>query len=158
MDNGIDFNNLDINVDVEGLIEDVKKVEADPDAALEFPDVPDGQYEIKIDKLELTLSKKGLPMLSGWFKIIDGEFEGSLLFMNQVITFALGLYKTKKFLRSLLNESYDDLEIEFQNFKQYNNLILDIYEIVAEKFEYIVEVTSNKKGFKDFEILQIFKK
>lgn len=157
MDNGIDFDNLDVNVDIDGLKEDVKKVEENPDAALEFPEVPDGTYEIKIEKLELTLSKKGLPMLSGWFKIVDGEYEGSMLFMNQVITFALGLYKSKKFLRSLLNESCD-MDVEFLNFKQYNNLILDIFEIVTEKFEYAVEVVSNKKGFKDYEIMQVFEK
>ena len=49
------FDKFDKMVDVEGLKQDAK------DAAenkMEFKEVPEGRYEVKIDKMELTESKR----------------------------------------------------------------------------------------------------
>ncbi|MDY4823226.1 MAG: DUF669 domain-containing protein, partial [Candidatus Onthovivens sp.] len=42
-----------------------------------FEAVPHGTYEVEVNKMELKKSKKGDPMLSIWFKIINGPHKGS---------------------------------------------------------------------------------
>lgn len=142
------------NIDIEGLKNDVKEIEKNPDQAGEYKDLPDGKYIVKIEKLELIASKKGLPMVTCWMKVIEGEDSGSMLFYNQVIHAAFGLHKANEFLKALGST----LDITFESFDQYNNLILDIYETVTENYEYQVECTTNKKGFKVYEVLEVYSK
>ena len=80
----IDFSKFDQAMDLEGLASDIQKVEENGGG--DYKEVPYGTYEVKITKLELTESKKHDPMVTAWFKILNGEYKNSLLFMNQVVT------------------------------------------------------------------------
>ena len=91
-------------------------------------------------------------MLSVWFKILDGEFKGSMIFMNQVVEQAFQVHIANEFLRSL--ES--GIEVEFKTYKQYGNLIMDIHEAISEKQEYALSYTEGKKGFNKYEITEVF--
>ena len=91
--------------------------------------VPHGTYEVEVNKMELKKSKKGDPMLSIWFKIINGQHKGSLIFYNQVLTSGFGLHNANEMLRSLDS----GVEVEFVNFKQYYEMLLDIYESVNSR-------------------------
>lgn len=52
----------------------------------EFPDVPDGKYQVKVDKVELTASKvTGNPMLKWDLVILVGPYEGQHLFRNNML-------------------------------------------------------------------------
>lgn len=117
----------------------------------EYAEVPLGDYEVKVDNMELKISKNGNPMLSIWFRIVAGDYNNNLLFMNQVINqpFQIGL--ANKILRAL----DPNKEVEFQSYSQYANLILDIFEEIDGKFEYALKY-GEKKGFSTFEILDIF--
>lgn len=117
----------------------------------EFKEVPLGDYEVKVDNMELKISKSGNPMVSIWFRIVAGEFNNNLLFMNQVINqpFQIGL--ANKILRAL----DPNKNIEFETYSQYANLIMDIYEEIDGKFEYAIRY-GEKKGFSTFEVLDIF--
>ena len=97
----VDFSKFDKAVDLEALKEDIKEVEENGGG--DFREVPHGQYEVKIHKLEQVLSKKGDPMLSVWFKVIEGQYKGSYIFMNQVITQPFQIHIAKEFLKSLLH-------------------------------------------------------
>lgn len=79
----MDFSKFDKAVDIEGLKHDIEEAKENGGNRRE---VPHGDYEVKVQKMELTESKKGDPMVSIWFKILTGEFKNSLLFYNQVIT------------------------------------------------------------------------
>jgi len=58
-------------------------------------------------------------MVSCWMKIVSGEYEGSLIFMNQVITKGFQIHIANEFLRSLESGS----DIEFNTYSQYGQLL-----------------------------------
>ena len=117
----------------------------------EYAEVPLGDYEVKVDNMELKISKSGNPMVSIWFRIVAGEFNNNLLFMNQVINMPFQIGIANKILRAL----DPNKEVEFQSYSQYANLIMDIYEEIDGKFEYAIRY-GEKKGFSTFEVLDIF--
>lgn len=140
---------FDNNVDVEGLKQDAK------DAAenkIEFKEVPEGKYEVKIDKMELKESKNGRPMVSFWMKILEGDYKGQLLFWNQVIDIGFGLHKVNEFLGSLDS----GLDVTFDSFAQYNDLLMDIHEEIDGKLEYGIKYSKTSKGFDEYEITDVF--
>ena len=143
----INWEEFDKNVDIENLEKEVQ--EASTREFGDYEDVPYGKYEVKITKLELTQSKKGDPMLSVWFEIINGENKERLIFMNQVVLQGFQIHIANEFLRSLQT----DENIEFKGYLAYNILILNIYEKIVNN-EYELEYGENKKGFKTFKILQ----
>jgi hypothetical protein len=53
----------------------------------EFEDVPDGKYQVNVEKAELVRSQtSGNPMLKWTLKILGPKFAGRLLWRNNVIT------------------------------------------------------------------------
>lgn len=144
------FEEFDKMVDTKALAEEVKNSSDTP----VYKDVPDGEYEVSIDKLELVATKEThKPMVSGWFKIVgNSEFKGQRIFMNQVIDEAFKIHIMNEFLRGLGT----DREIEFQSYTQYGNLLMDIQEEIDGKFEYGLKYTHNRKGFAQFEITEVF--
>ncbi len=145
------WDKFDKNIDVEGLKADAKEAAANNS---DFKEVPHGEYEVEVNKLELRESKKGDPMLSIWFKMLTGEYKGSLIFYNQVLSSGFGLHKANEMLRSLDS----GVEVEFESFSQYNNLLMDIAEVIDGKLEYQLSYTANKKNnkFSEYEIKDIF--
>lgn len=117
----------------------------------EFKEVPLGDYEVKVDNMELKISKNGNPMLSIWFKIVAGEFKNNLVFLNQVINIPFQISISNKILRGLAPK----MDIQFESYSQYANLIMDIQEEIDGKYEYALKY-GEKKGFNTFEILDIF--
>ena len=143
------FEKFDKEFDVAGLKEDLKSVGANKS---DYKEVPLGTYEVKIEKLELTESKAGKPMVSSWMRIISGDYKNSIIFMNQVIGSSFGLHIANDFLRSLDT----DVDVDFESFRQYHNMILDIHEAIDGKLEYALEYGENNKGFKTFKIVDVF--
>ena len=144
------FEKFDKTYNNEGLKKDIE--EAKENGGGDFKEVPTGNYEVKIEKLELKESKTNKPMVSIWFKILDGEYKNSLIFMNQLVDEGFKINIMNEFLKSL--ES--DMEIYFDSFKQYNDLLLDIHECIDGKLEYLLEYGENKKGYKTYKIKEIF--
>lgn len=142
---------FDEKIDTKGLAKDAKDA---AENSGNFETVPHGTYEVEINKMELKKSKKGDPMLSIWFKIINGSHKGNLIFYNQVLTTGFGLHNANEMLRSMDS----GVDIEFVNFKQYNNMLLDVYEAVNGQLEYALKYTENAKNkdFSDYEITDVF--
>lgn len=145
---GYDFSKWDNQVDIEGLKKDIQDAETNGG---DFKEVPLGVYEVKIKKLELKASKKGDPMVSCWMQIIDGEYKGSMLFMNQVVTRGFQLSIVKEFLRSLNS----GCEILFDSYAQFGQLLMDVAEAIDGKKEYAVDY-GEKNGFNTFKITDVF--
>ena len=139
------FSKWDKEIDTEGLQKDVEEAAANGGQG-NYKEVPHGNYEVAVQQMELKASKKGDPMVSIWFKIVsDGEYKGSMIFYNQV--------------RKMVEEMGADAPvIEFKTYKQYSELLMDIFEAVADNFEYGLKYTANKKNkdFSDFEITDVF--
>lgn len=145
----IDFSKFDKQVDLEGLKNDIKEAENNSG---DFKEVPHGNYEVKIQKLELGESKKGDPMFICWMKILSGDFKNSLIFMNQVVTQGFQIHIVDDFLRSLET----DTDIEFESYGQYADMIMDVAEAIDDAgLEYAVEYGENK-GFNTFKITDVF--
>ena len=146
-----DFSRFDDELDLEALAQEIDASEKGEGGNGEFKEVPMGNYEAKIDKLELSVSKSGKPMLTCWFKILAGEFKNSRLFMNQVIEQGFQIHIANDFLRSLDS----GLDIKFKTFKQYEQLVMDVAEAI-DGLEYAVKYGETSKGFKTFEITDVF--
>ena len=144
-----DFSKWDNQVDIEGLKHDIQ--DASQNNGGDFKEVPLGTYEVKIKKLELKASKKGDPMVSCWMQILAGDYKSSMLFMNQVITRGFQVHICNEFLRALDS----GLEVSFESYSQYAQLLMDIAEAIDGNKEYAVEY-GEKSGFNTFKIIDVF--
>lgn len=150
----IDFKKFDKAFGAESMKEEIKEIEKN---GVTFKEVPYGTYEIKVIKLEVAESKTNKPMVKGQFKVLEGEYKGSSIFMNQLIDEPFKIDIMNKFLRGL--EVYDAEEIYFENYGDYNDLLLDIAEeIEKQKLEYLLKYSENNKGFSTFEIKEVYRK
>ena len=143
------FEKWNSNADLKGLQDDIKDAQ---DNNKEYEAVPHGEYEVKLDKLELKATKKGDPMVSAWFTILQGKYKKSKLFMNQVITQGFQIHIVNTFLKSMGT----DLYIEFVDYKQYAELLLDVAEECdTNNLEFVVKYEDNK-GYDKFTITEVF--
>ncbi|MED3327502.1 DUF669 domain-containing protein [Bacillus thuringiensis] len=152
------WSKFDKKVDLEALAADVQEVEENGGG--DFEKVPDGQYEVAVEKMELTESKKGDPMIMIWFNIVDGEFEGQKIFYYKVMqpqndkAWGYQVHQNNEMLRKLWDCKEED--VKFTSFGEYADLILDIHEDIDGKFEYLLEKETDKKGYDQFKIVEVF--
>ena len=147
------WDEFDEKIDTEGLKKDAAEA---AENSGDFKEIPHGKYEVEVNKMELKKSKNDKPMLTIWFKILTGEFKSSLIFYNQVVSTGFGLHNANEFLRSLDS----GVEIEFINFKQYHEMLLDVYEAINGNLEYALDYQANSKNkdFSTYEIVDVFDK
>lgn len=143
------FEKWNSNSDLAGLKNDIKDAQENK---REYDEVPHGEYEVKLDKLELKATKKGDPMVSAWFTILEGKYKKSKLFMNQVVTQGFQIHIVNEFLRSMTT----GINIDFEDYKQYANLLLDVAEFCDENnLEFAIKYEDNK-GYDKFTITEVF--
>ena len=143
------FEKWNSNVDLRGLQKDVKDAQ---DNKREYEEIPHGEYEVKVDKMELKSSKKGDPMVSIWFTILEGKYKKSKLFLNQVIVKGFQIHIVNELLKSMKT----DLNIEFVDYKQYAELLLDVAEECdSNNLEFALKYEDNK-GYDKFTITEVF--
>ena len=143
------FEKWNSNVDLNGLQKDIKDAQ---DNKREYEEIPHGEYEVKVDKMELKSSKKGDPMVSIWFTILEGKYKKSKLFLNQVITQGFQIHIVNELLKSMKT----DINIEFVDYKQYAELLLDVAEFCDENnLEFALKYEDNK-GYDKFTITEVF--
>lgn len=146
----MDFSKFDKEVDLEGLKSDVEEAKENGD---QFSETPAGTYVCKLENLELGETKDGRPMLKGMFRVIEGDQKKRCLFMNRV------LYGTKNDANMIASaigwlDSLDSgLVVTFDSYKQFSELVLDVFEAVAD-LEYEVEYDPN--AFNSISISDIF--
>lgn len=150
MSNNI-FEKWNKNTDLAGLRNDIEEAQKDS-GNREYEKVPYGQYEVKVDKMELKPTKKGDPMVSIWFTILEGKYKNSKLFMNQVVTQGFQLNIMNNFLRSMET----GVNIEFVDYAQYADMLLDVAESCdTNKLEFAIKYEDNK-GYDKFTITEVF--
>lgn len=150
------FKKWNQQMDTEGIRNDVAEIEANKK---EYKEVPCDVYEVEINKIFLDESKNtGLPLLKVWFKIVAGEYKGSMIFMNQLLVNAngktFGLHTANEFLRQLKTS----LPVTFVDWEAYAMLLEDIKEEIEQrKMTFQLKYGQAKKGdFKTFTIEQTF--
>lgn len=135
----IDFDKIDKSVDLKGLQSDVE--EAKKNGGGDFPTIPAGKYEVKLETLEIrgTKADPNRPMLTVSFKILSGEYKNQRLFMNRVL---YGTKNDKNMIASAMGflETLDSgVPISFTSYKQFSQLILDVAEVIDGTLEYAVD-------------------
>lgn len=145
------FDKWNEQIDGAKMAEEVKEVEKNGGG--EYKEVPVGEYEVKIEKMELKESKSGAPMVSVMFRILEGEFKKSCVFMNQVVTLPFQISIINGFLRSLKT----GVTIDFDgNYEHYNNMILDVFEAIdRDKLEFLLGY-GERNGYKTFKIKEVY--
>lgn len=142
---------FDKSIDTEGLAKDVEEAAENSGRR----EVPHDTYEVAITKLELVKSKKGDPMVTCWMKILEGEYKNSLIFMNQVVTQGFQIHIANEFIRALVAEMDDPIDITFKTYSQYGNMIMDVMEAIDNNFEYKVRYYDSK-GYNAFAIEEVY--
>nr|DAW33378.1 MAG TPA: Protein of unknown function (DUF669) [Caudoviricetes sp.] len=151
MDNKSIFEKWNKSVDLQGLKADIKT--ASENQGGNFVDVPADKYEVKLAKAEVRATKNGDPMATLQFKILEGEYKGQYIWMNQVITQGFQIHIMDEFLNSLDT----GVQIDFEDYSQYNDLLMDISEeCESQKLSYALNYGVNAKGYKTFEIEEVF--
>lgn len=153
------WEDFDKNVDLEGLQKDLDEFEKNGGQQT-FKEVPHGNYEVAVEKLEMKSSKTKRPMFVAWFKIVEGEYKNSMIFMNQIIDFPLGIHKMHELLKGLTSDSENDYDFTNAGFSytKCNEQILDVFEEVHGNYEYGLEYKADSKNpqFSTFKILEVY--
>lgn len=113
---------------------------------MKFQPIEEGQYKVRLEELEASESKSGLPMVKGRFRIIAGERENAIIFYNQVIQninyswmTAMNIARVTTLLSGIVGEA-----VEFEGLVELANLI----DSIETGLEFTVEI---KYGAKDTE-------
>lgn len=130
----------------------------------EFEEVPDGDYEVRISRLELGTSKAGNPTAYVNFDIIAGDYEGDVIYH----TFSLGGnkagFKIKKFVDFVISLK-PGVDFSYDNFKDANGdfdgnlfegVIDSVFEAIGNNTEYAIEKSTNKGGYREIKVTQVF--
>lgn len=125
----------------------------------DYKEVPLGTYEVEVNKLECKISKTNKPMVSIWFKILEGDFENSMIFYNAIFTEDWMRHRVVKMLSSILNDSTHEAEINLilksGNVNEINNFCMDIHEEIDGKFEYLLDY-DERKGYNTYTVKEVF--
>ena len=148
------FEKFNSMIDVAGLKQDVENA---ANSTGDFVEVPHGDYEVKVVKIELSATGEksknpGMPMAKVWFEVLTSEYKGQKIFMNQMLTSGFGIHKMNEFLNSLET----GIPVVFENFVQYGDLFNQIFSAVDGRSEYQLAYGENNKGYSTYEIIQKF--
>ena len=148
------FEKFNSMFDIDGLKKDIEDA---ANSGGDFKEVPKGDYEVKVVKIELGQTGEksktpGMPMAKVWFEVLAGEYKGQKIFMNQMLTNAFGFHKMNEFLSSLET----GVHVVFENFGQYADLFAQIFDAVDGKAEYQLSYGENAKGYSTYTIVQRF--
>ncbi len=148
----MDFSNFDAQVNTEELNKQIEEAKANPQQS--DKNVPAGNYTVKVEKMELAATKDGRPMFKVQCRILDGEWKKWCLFMNRVI---YGTKNDANMIASVigwLEKLEPSMEVEFKNYSQFSELVLDIFEEVADSVE--LDVAYDPDAFNSISIEAVF--
>ncbi len=150
----IDFSAFDDKLDLNALQKDVNETK-DTD----FEDVPDGEYIVSIEKMEIKLTKAGDKlMFAVQFKIKEGEFANRMIFFNRVISGNTSPKwtdaKAIKSVMTWLDRLETDIETEFISYQDFADLVLDIFQEIHSEVE--LEIDYKQDAFNSVVIEEVF--
>lgn len=131
----IDLSKYDKMIDEKALSEQMKNAEANS-----FDPLPEGEYDVKLEKLEVTESKAGKLMLSAQYRITAGAQKNKCMFQN-IILFGT---KNDGFMIHNAKKLIEDLgfDIEFENYTQFAEEVDEIADSAIGE-EYTIMLTYN---------------
>lgn len=151
----MDFSKFDNQVDLEQLQKDAEEIIKNGGTG-DYPEIEEGTYHGKFERLEIKATKDGRPMLSAMFRITEDPNKNGCLFFNRV------LFGTKNDATMIagaitwleeLEPSEDVGPVEFHSYSQFADLVLDIAEDIAE-LEY--DVDYDPDAFNNIHVVDVF--
>ena len=148
----IDFSKFDATINEAELSKQLE--EAKNNAPQTNKEVPAGNYTVKVEKMEVGATKDGRPMFKVQCRILEGEFKKWCVFMNRV------LYGTKNDATMIssvigwLQKLEPSMTVEFKNYSQFADLVLDVFEEVADAVE--LDVAYDPEAFNSISIEEVF--
>src|SRR5699024_4667925 len=122
------WNKFDKDLDLDALQEAVDEA---AENGGDFPEIPNGEYEVEVAEMELKETKKVDTMMTIRFKILEGSYKNQLNFFNQVMNpsvdyFGMQVNGANTMLRDLwdVDKSY----VKFESFARYAELIETVYK------------------------------
>lgn len=148
------FSKFNEQVDLKALRDEAEEIKKNGGTG-DYPEIDEGTYHGKFEKLEVKETKDGRPMLSAMFRITEGERKKSCLFMNRV------LYGTKNDANMIASaegwletlEPSEEIVVAFEDYDQFSELVLDIAEDIAE-LEY--DVYYDPDAFNSIHIEEVY--
>jgi hypothetical protein len=142
----VDFSKFDAAVDQAALQKEVQEAKD-----TEFADVPDGEYVVSIEKMEIKTTNAGDKlMFAVQAKIKEGEQKGRMIFFNRVITGNSSPKWTDgqaiKSVCSWVNEllSPDEEPVTFVNYADLADQVLDVFQSIQNSVEVRVDYAAKK--------------
>lgn len=148
----MDFSKFDNLINQDELAKQLEEAKNNPQQT--DKEVPEGNYTVKIEKMEVGATKDGRPMFKVQCRILDGEFKKWCLFMNRVI---YGTKNDANMIASVigwLEKLEPSMDVEFKNYSQFADLVLDIFEEVADAVE--LDVNYDPNAFNSISIEDVF--
>lgn len=148
----MDFSRFDATINEAELSKQLE--EAKNNAPQTDKQVPAGNYTVKIEKMEVGATKDGRPMFKVQCRILEGEFKKWCIFLNRV------LYGTKNDATMIssaigwLQKLEPSVAVEFKNYSQFSDLVLDIFEEVADAVE--LDVEYDPEAFNSISVKEVF--
>ena len=154
----VDFSAFDATMDP-NLQEDVKN-------AKEYEDVPNGDYIVNVDKMEVKMTKAGDKLMFAVQMSIKENSDGSKsnqkgrkIFFNRVISGnrVSESWNDGKAIKSVitwLDKLGTDLVPEFVNYSDFAELVLDIFQEIQGKVE--LDVTYKASDFNPVSINEVY--
>lgn len=148
------FSKFSEQVDLKKLKEEAAEIKKNGGTG-DYPEIEAGIYNTKLENLEIGETKDGRPMLKVMFRITEGEHKKACLFMNRVL---FGTKNDANMIASAIGwletlEPSEDINVVFDDYDQFADLVLDIAEDVAD-LEY--EVSYDPDEFNSISIEDIF--
>jgi len=148
----MDFSRFDATINEAEMAKQLEEAKNNPQQS--DKQVPAGNYTVKIEKMEIAATKDGRPMFKVQCRILDGEFKKWCLFMNRVI---YGTKNDANMIQSVigwLQKLESSVTVEFKNYSQFSELVLDIFEEVADAVE--LDVEYDPDAFNSISIVDVF--
>ncbi len=148
----MDFSRFDATINEAELAKQLEDAKNNPKQT--DKEVPAGNYTVKVEKMEIGATKDGRPMFKVQCRILDGEFKKWCLFMNRVI---YGTKNDANMINSVigwLQKLEPSQTVEFKNYSQFADLVLDIFEEVADSVE--IDVYYDPDAFNSISIEEVF--
>lgn len=126
----VDFSAFDEKLNLDELQKEIQNADDS-----QYEDVPDGEYDVSFDKMEIKPTKKGDKlMFSVQCNILEGKQKGRKIFFNRTITGNTSPKWTNgqaiKSVCTWLEKLEPDTIPEFINYSDFAGRVLDIFQEV----------------------------
>lgn len=157
----VDYSKFDEIVDIKGVKEDMKNNNG--------KDVPEDTYDVALLDLQLgetgpNSKTPGSPMIKAKFEIINGDYEGTWVWYNQVVSTGTGLNMGLGFIRSLIPDEAEHMEVRdgflpdaVTSYAELGELLDMLKPFIMDHFEYALRIKKSSSGYTNYTVEEIYK-